>query len=474
MSEINPPAEQDLPEGRLTARRDHLLGEIKRSNKRDRRLHKVNERHLLVAACFVIVSLITGLLSLAAFDAKSNPQSPDGPSQDPSFVLIKSTEAIDNAVDVVLHARETRWSIDSTQPDKQIEGWADRAQVGNGRLRFLSTNGTPIVDSGSLSKDGKIQRRDVVYESRTVHESSSGNAITVDPQLPNKDLRLVGPEVLDGIDTVHLAGSTQDSQIETWVSTSTHLPVRSTKTTSTIRSLIEYEWIPRTVDNLAVLVPPVPTGFAFSEAPFVPSPQEQSELTTTTTIQINSPQTQATVAQQVGSATTVTTPTPTTTTLVRPTTTTTTTIPVKYQTTDHPPPESTLYENDHGIQCEIRHLSGNIYTQACAAVLYDQANDQVTGAGDVSVYRLENGQRLPAPGFGVRPVITAILINGNTADQRHCACGPEQYSSNSSRNVSPGSTKFSTAQAVITYEVYESANLIASYDLKSAPFQVTA
>ncbi|MEV6932081.1 hypothetical protein AB0M46_47390 [Dactylosporangium sp. NPDC051485] len=73
-------------------------------------------------------------------------------------------------------------------------------------------------------------------------------------------LRLVGPETMGGHETLHLSAT--DGSTDLWVDGATYLPVRQTGAAT-----FDYEWLPRTPENLARFELSAPDGFTHRDKP---------------------------------------------------------------------------------------------------------------------------------------------------------------------------------------------------------------
>ncbi|GAA2388082.1 hypothetical protein [Dactylosporangium salmoneum] len=78
--------------------------------------------------------------------------------------------------------------------------------------------------------------------------------------LDAKRLRLVGPEAVGGHETLHLSAT--DGSTDLWVDGATYLPVRQTGALT-----VDYEWLPRTPENLARFELAAPDGFTHRDTP---------------------------------------------------------------------------------------------------------------------------------------------------------------------------------------------------------------
>jgi hypothetical protein len=109
-----------------------------------------------------------------------------------------------------------------------------------------------------------------------------------------------------------------------------------------------------------------------------------------------------------------------------------------------------------GLVCESTAFRHGLYTEGCAAVgAYPADYSYIFGQTEASVYKLVDGQRVPAEEVLVRIARSYIYVNGDQPDARPCSCGPAAYVRDATRNVQPGQLPSgNTVQAAVTYEVW--------------------
>src|SRR5262249_31222973 len=146
-----------------------------------------------------------------------------------------------------------------------------------------------------IQSTGRRVRLDTVdYEERTWSTGSAKRAPGAGPlgsrtQLPDKlrtdldqgVLRIVGREQLNGRETLHVTRTAQmhpftvggrtvtlsdaGIRVDYWIDVETHLPLRQTTDATSMPNGValvnDYDWLPRTPENLAKLELHVPRGF---------------------------------------------------------------------------------------------------------------------------------------------------------------------------------------------------------------------
>jgi hypothetical protein len=109
-----------------------------------------------------------------------------------------------------------------------------------------------------------------------------------------------------------------------------------------------------------------------------------------------------------------------------------------------------------GLVCESTAFRHGLYTEGCAAVgAYPADYSYIFGQTEASVYKLVDGQRVPAEKVRVRIAWSQIYVNGRLADTRPCSCSPAAYVRDATRFVRAVQLPSgNTAQAALTYEVW--------------------
>ena len=257
-----------------------------------------------VAAAFLVTTAGPGA-SDGVHQAHSSTQATSGNPvrmQNVSYVRTQTIEALGQASQYVIFAK-------STYASGHYDTWVDRATQ-----RYRIDTYTATITPLPRSEDGKIvltDPKDIVEGPVTRDQSISvsgpdgdQDTVTVDyrlrkwftdhtaygkapsdlPDLTDPDsvreavadgeLDLVGPEKVDGRDTLHLRvfGPDRSYRVDMWVDSTTYLPVQEASAKSSGETgeqefpasyavTTRYSWLPRTGENLARLVVTPPPGF---------------------------------------------------------------------------------------------------------------------------------------------------------------------------------------------------------------------
>lgn len=202
----------------------------------------------------------------------------DGPATTAAapVVLNKVRLAVAAADELILHMRSDHGN------GVLWESWHDTVDQ-TSRMTSLTMAGRPIYDHELREGLGDMMTvRVVSYNDRAwwTYTTSPGRGDTknvegllpddIRSQLADGTLEEIGPATLDGREVLHLKWTPRSKPGfvtrpgDMWVDASTYLPVRSVNRwgvngEKSTRS--EYEWFPRSAENLAKLTAPVPPGF---------------------------------------------------------------------------------------------------------------------------------------------------------------------------------------------------------------------
>lgn len=145
------------------------------------------------------------------------------------------------------------------------------------RVETFGASGSPVVDASSVWTDGKFTGVVIDYTTQTwwpttgaiLRRQTPQVAAAIQQALQHGDLAIVGNAVIDGEQTIELSAvaSSNEGSYDIWVDPTTYLPVQVTQTSSAGALQTEFEWLPATQSNLALLNPPIPSGFAQLPAP---------------------------------------------------------------------------------------------------------------------------------------------------------------------------------------------------------------
>jgi hypothetical protein len=215
-----------------------------------------------------------------------------------AHVQAETIRAVSRASDYVIYEKQTyqsgyfeTWTDKSTHRDRtdvysaQVTRTATRGPDGTIRApsRSAADRGPVRLHQSHAAqgpRDGERTVTWVDYEHRTwgTGREEAGppselpdvtDADSLRRAVSDGDVDLVGPETVDGVDTVHLRIATtfRGYRIDIWVDAQSYLPVRQTHTVQTDaptaepKVVITYSWLPRTEENLARLTLTPPSGF---------------------------------------------------------------------------------------------------------------------------------------------------------------------------------------------------------------------
>lgn len=457
-----------MSESEIERRKRHLLAEMTLIENR----HKVPKKRYLyssaVAAAILAICLVAALLQANSGNADID---------NPELILVSSVKAVDSTTDVVLYAKETHFEgNDSSSPRVVSEAWSDRKTPGVGRVKTLDSDGKSVVDSSAVIEDGKTVRQDISYDTSTVHVSTDVG-VEVKPLLPDQATKLVGEELIDNVESLHISGLNRDAPIEAWVNKVTRLPIRVASMTKGGLVVLDYQWFQRTEQTLATINVAVPENFIHSDEP-LPS-NKQPEIPGSDVASVVVPGSElneatATIPNVAASPTTVVSASPPV--VVIPSTTTTV-------ASTAPPPAPVPYDHTStgkglsGRVCQSHFYDADsVYVVACVGIWrpYFRSENQTysfTGVGDVSVYRVEGAKKWKTSKYLVKPSdISLTLANGSRYDTS-CYCQPTlDYGSIDSAYVFEPPGEPHTASAQFHFEIYKSddPNSIGTFTVETA------
>lgn len=242
---------------------------------------------LPLVAAVAAVGMLTGVGGAGGRHAPPSVQaqrsaSGDVELRDVAYVTGQADAALARASDYVLVGR---FSPTSTVRDEF------RTDMATQRTR-LNTTGpagpiNSILLSGPTSESAEVLVVDYrdrawwTYRSRPVPTGGVAMDPYQDPRqiramLDASRLRLAGRERVAGHDTYHLQATDlppgMRASLDLWVDAQTFLPYRVTSGKGGQTSTTDYEWLPRTPENLATLDLRPPAGFAHRERPIEPTP----------------------------------------------------------------------------------------------------------------------------------------------------------------------------------------------------------
>ncbi|MFG2038454.1 hypothetical protein [Dactylosporangium sp. NPDC048998] len=200
--------------------------------------------------------------------------------RDVAYVTAQSDAALARAGDYVLVGR----FVVSTDVRDEF-----RIDVATQRSRADSTGPagpmSSVITSGPITQAQDVLVIDYREKAWWTYRSTPPTGLPADalkgdpyqdPQqiralLDASSLRLVGRERVAGHDTYHIQATGLPAELrasqDLWVDAETYLPYRVTSAKGGRSATIDYEWLPRTPENLAPLDLRPPTGFTHRDRP---------------------------------------------------------------------------------------------------------------------------------------------------------------------------------------------------------------
>ncbi|MGV9210293.1 hypothetical protein ACTFTM_00350 [Micromonospora sp. RB23] len=264
-------------------------------------LHRRNRRRTR-ALGFAVATPVVAALAVGASLAFA----PGGgaPKEAPEMLTVgyvaeQTATALSGLPGYVQHETATHQGRDGKQASL-IELWADRTTkrerqdnkifYGDVRSYTLALDGSTAVE---LNHDKK---KWWTYQVASLAPADSNQVQHLPPSLNPKDLRsavdsgkvtLVGKEQLNGRQTVHLqwlggpdssmdAAKATEESMQIWVDAQSYRPVRVVNKLLTGTTTSDYEWLPRTKDNLAKVTVSPPADYR--KLPCTPTPAKDCGL----------------------------------------------------------------------------------------------------------------------------------------------------------------------------------------------------
>jgi hypothetical protein len=247
-------------------------------------LRQVERRHVrrqrrIVAAALVplLVGAVATAFAVRGGSAPPVAEPPPAVTASPSIITVgylteRATAALADVSDYVVHShldlgRDNRW-----------EGWRDMRTGQRRDLRLAPDGSTTSANSERLLPSLDREQVQISFPDQTYRVTTLGppcepnfviGIIRDPPKISNAlqdgSMELVGPETLDGTRAEHIRlvrppAGYEGLLLDLWVDSSTFLPVRLTIGGSN-PTQADYEWLPRTPENLALTTLEVPAGF---------------------------------------------------------------------------------------------------------------------------------------------------------------------------------------------------------------------
>ena len=245
-------------------------------------------RSLAAAAVLAVIAATAALASLGTTDSRSpspSTQPPSGTLPDQEVATL-TIAAIDEALDdSIVH------SVTDNTDTGDGEVWHDET-TGAERHTLSSGDNTPLFDVGFAVIPGPDDEPSTSALIREVDYCFSDYSDTEQPWLPvgteaqqirdqlaDGTLVASGTEVVDGRELIRLLqpvpeGMPEDTDAAVYVDPDTYRPLLQRIYPGTeYETIVTIEYLPRTPENLSLLVPTVPAGFTQ-----VAAPHEKDEL----------------------------------------------------------------------------------------------------------------------------------------------------------------------------------------------------
>lgn len=231
-------------------------------------------RRFALAAAAVVVAGAVGLGAVLPSAGRSGQAPEHGAVLNARTVGYRVTEALNQA---------TGNSIEYLR-DVKTNGAGDVVSTtevwfydGSHRVESFGNNGSPETDESVTTAAGLRAGLVVNYSGHTWFRTSQraitlprdGDVATViRGELQSRQLTEVGRAVVDGQQTIELAGDQpQSGLVRLWIDPGTYLPVQREVMLPGLTSTQRIRWLPPSAANLALLNAPVPPGFTLQAAP---------------------------------------------------------------------------------------------------------------------------------------------------------------------------------------------------------------
>jgi hypothetical protein len=135
-----------------------------------------------------------------------------------------------------------------------------------------------MSEVGGFVKGGKAETISVNFDNRSAFITPAGSFPSSVPYAPTQsqlqaaqragDLRVVGHQLVDGVNTVHLSELAQRDQTQLWIDpVDCHLVRIEVRFSNGYQTIADVKWLPPTPANLALINVTVPSGFTITQLP---------------------------------------------------------------------------------------------------------------------------------------------------------------------------------------------------------------
>ncbi len=202
-------------------------------------------------------------------------------------IVAKATTEINGHTRGVFAYHEVQYNP-GTEPLASA-GWWDLHNTHYFRMEFLNSYAQPH-EFGSYVQNGQVMRISINTDQRTalvvpVPASSLGvprepSVAQLKAQLRSGSLILVGHQIVDGVDALHLKGRSKGQPVDLWIDPTTYNIVRVQLVGKGGFRLVEdLQWLPPTPKNLALVKVVIPPGYHRTVLPMITQPEGRGSST---------------------------------------------------------------------------------------------------------------------------------------------------------------------------------------------------
>lgn len=266
-------------------------------------LHRRNRRRTR-ALGFAVATPVIAAVALGASLALAPGGGGEGPKAAPEMLTVgyvaeQTATALSKLPSYVQHETANHEGRDG-KPASMIEIWADRStqrERQDSKIFFGDVrSSTQTLDGSTAVELNHDKKKWWTYEAVRLEAVDSSQIQYLPPSLNPADLKravdsgkitLVGKERLNGRQTVHLqwlggpdsamdAAKTAEESMQIWVDAKSYLPVRVVNKVLTGTTTSDYEWLPRSKENLAKVTVSPPADYR--KLPCAPTPAKDCGL----------------------------------------------------------------------------------------------------------------------------------------------------------------------------------------------------
>jgi len=226
-------------------------------------------------AVFAVVGLAV-CVGLAAVVLAVVPRHPQNAA---ATILANAVSALARPDVGVVVAHQVQYGPKGIAP-LESTNWEDPRNHSHFRMEIAGPQRSEV---GGYVENGKAEIITVNFDNRSAFIVPAGPLSTSVPYAPTQaqlqdaqragDLSVVGHQSVDGVNTVHLTGTSKRSQNDLWIDpVNYHLVRIEVRFSNGYRVVANIQWLPPTPANLALLNVTVPSGFTVTQLPSRPAP----------------------------------------------------------------------------------------------------------------------------------------------------------------------------------------------------------